>query len=86
MSMANAMRRPLMIVVANKWLPNRRCKGDPPNPSRSKNVFSAAGCGDPAAWLISVGKQTIAAAVSPRGNVLIAFSTPIRSANAIRMP
>ena len=31
------------VNEANKWFPNRRCKGEPPKPWRSKNVLSAAG-------------------------------------------
>src|ERR1700737_3068255 len=71
-SMTKAMRRPLIMVVANKWLPNRRCKGDPPKPSRSKNVFSAAGS-DPAARLMSAQKQTTAITTSPRRNFFMGF-------------
>lgn len=43
LSIINAVRRPSIIVLANKWFPKRRFRGDPPNPCRSKKVFSAAG-------------------------------------------
>ena len=30
LSIMSALRRPLITVFTNKWLPKRRCKGDPP--------------------------------------------------------
>src|ERR1700731_3968831 len=72
-SIISAVRRPFIIVVTNKWFPNRRCKAEPPKPSLSKNVFSAAGWADPAPRLTSAEKQTIAVTTSPRGDFFIAF-------------
>ena len=60
-------------------------QGEPPKPSCSKNVLSAAGGADPAAWLSSVGKQTIAVTTSPRGNFFTVFFSPIRNADPTRM-
>ena len=67
-----------MTVVANKWFPKRRCKGEPPKPCRSKNVLSAAGCELPpflaalAATPLNVGSKAAATMQNVRG-VLISL-------------